>query len=86
MYAPQRSYHDKNICDKDGALCTYWPQWSSTKNKLKENKLKHIELRWTCFAAALSQSYTYWLCKYIASTNDHEVCSNMTGNKCHKQA
>lgn len=81
MYVPPLYYGHKNICDKDGGICTHWPLGSSTKQKQKgqkkKKKLKHVELRWTCFVAEPSQSYTYMLCKYIASTNDHEVCSNI---------
>lgn len=85
MYVPPLYYGHKNICDKDGGICTHWPLGSSTKQKQKKKKLKHVELRWTCFVAEPSQSYTYMLCKYIASTNDHEVCSNIKEAACATQ-
>lgn len=87
MYAPQLYYGHKNICDKDGGICTHWPLKviNKTKTKRQKKNLKHVELRWTCFVAEPSQSYTYMLCKYIASTNDHEVCSNIKEAMCATQ-
>lgn len=45
MYAPQLYYGHKNICDKDGGICTHWPLKVINKTKTKRQK-KKSKTRW----------------------------------------